>query len=250
MKLLVIFCAIASLLSVSLFAMNPKPSEDRQVILIMLGAPGAGKGTQAVRLSDLYGIPQISTGDLFRENLRNQTPIGQKAKSYMDSGQLVPDDIVLDMLFDRLLKEDCAKGYILDGVPRTIPQAEALDNRLAAANANVIAISLEVPDEIIIERLTGRLVCEKCGTIYHKIYSPPKQSGICDRDGAKLIQRKDDSEDVVKERLRVFHAQTEPVKDYFKNKGNLILIDSSVSKENTITQIDTSLKHALERSNY
>ncbi len=215
----------------------------RPVIFIMLGAPGAGKGTQAIRLSDRYCIPQISTGDLFRENLKNNTPIGKKAKEYMDKGQLVPDTVVLDMLFDRLERSDCAHGYILDGFPRTIPQAEILMQRLSQTDAQIFAISLEVPDEMLVERLTGRLVCEKCGAPYHKTANPPKIPGICDRDGSPLIQRKDDTAEVVQERLKVFHAQTEPVKHFFESQGNLVLIDGSLSKEETICQIDAFLYH-------
>ncbi len=221
--------------------------QNQQTVFIMLGAPGAGKGTQAIRLSDRFAIPQISTGDLFRENLKKNTPIGQKAKSYMDQGKLVPDELVLDMLFDRLAKADCEKGYILDGFPRTIPQAEALTERLSKTDAKVIALSLEVPDEMIIERLTGRLVCDSCGAPYHKISSPPKVAGICDRDGGTLIQRKDDSLEVVSERLKVFHEQTEPVKGFFQKKGDLLLVDGSVSKEQTIAQVDSYLAEALKK---
>jgi adenylate kinase len=224
---------------------NMPKTEDQQIIFILLGAPGAGKGTQAIRLSDRYGIPQISTGDLFRDNLRNKTPIGENAKSYMDKGQLVPDSIVMEMLFARLDTSDCAKGYILDGFPRTIPQAEALDERLAQSRAKILVISLEVPDNVIVDRLSGRLVCEKCGAPYHKTANPPKVPNVCDRDGEKLIQRKDDSEAVVRERLKVFHEQTEPVKGYFQKSGNLVLIDGSLSKEQTNDQVDTSLKRQL-----
>lgn len=219
--------------------------ENNQVIFIMLGAPGAGKGTQAIRLSDRYCLPQISTGVLFQENLRNQTPIGQKAKSYIDAGKLVPDEVVLTMLFERISQPDCKNGYILDGFPRTIPQAEALDKHLEQTHPTVIALSLEVPDEMIIERLAGRLVCEKCGAPYHLTATPPKQEGICDRDGGTLIQRKDDSVEVIKERLRVFHEQTEPLKAYYQEKGTLVLIDGSVSKEKTIIQIDSYLERVL-----
>ncbi len=231
------FFALITLLALPLFAM--KPAEDPQTVLIMLGAPGAGKGTQAVRLSEKMGIPQISTGDLFRENLRNETPVGQKAKSYMDKGQLVPDEVVLDMLFERIKAPDCQAGYILDGFPRTIPQAEALDSRL---KGRVIAISLEVSDEVIVERLSGRIVCEDCGAPYHMVASPPKQEGICDRCGGKLIQRKDDTKEVVLDRLKVFHKQTEPVKAHYQAKGSLILIDGAVSKEETVKQLDAMLK--------
>jgi adenylate kinase len=220
---------------------------EKQVVFIMLGAPGAGKGTQAIRLSERYAIPQISTGDLFRENLKNNTPIGQKAKAYMDSGQLVPDAIVLDMLFDRLTRGDCKQGYILDGAPRTISQAETLTNHLSQHHAQIIAISLEVPDDMLIERLSGRFICEKCGAPYHKTAAPPKTPGICDRDGAPLIQRKDDTLEIVQERLKVFHAQTEPVKEYFQHQGNLALIDGSLSKELTISQIDSYITKMLGR---
>lgn len=235
--------ALVLILPFTLFAHSTMPQTDgKQIIFIMLGAPGAGKGTQALRLSDKYGLPQIATGDLFRDNLRKQTPLGEKVKSYMEQGQLVPDALVLDMLFDRLKFPDCSQGYILDGFPRTIPQAVALDERLSKSKAKIVAISLEVPDEIILERLTGRLVCEQCSAPYHKTANPPKSPGICDRDGGKLIQRKDDSEAVVKERLKVFHEQTEPVKAYFQQKGNLLLVDGSLSKEQTISQIDTYLE--------
>jgi adenylate kinase len=240
---------VATLLTLPLFATDSQTMDhkvtDRQIVFIMLGAPGAGKGTQAMRLSDRFGIPQISTGDLLRGHIRGNTPIGQQAKSYIDQGHLVPDSIVLDILEERLSQPDCAKGYILDGFPRTIPQAEALDARIPQNGAKVFAISLEVPDAVIIERLTGRLVCEICFTPYHITANPPKQPGICDRDGGKLIQRKDDSEEVVKERLRVVHEQTEPVKKYFEHKGNLVLIDGSQSKERTISQIDEFLKAML-----
>jgi adenylate kinase len=221
------------------------PSNSKPVIFILLGAPGAGKGTQAVRLCDRFSIPQISTGDLFRENLKNKTPIGQKAKSYMDSGQLVPDEVVLNMLFDRLAQPDCANGYILDGFPRTIPQAKILSKHLAESKAHIFAISLEVPDQMLIERLSGRLVCEKCGAPYHLTGSPPKVAGICDRDGAPLIQRKDDTIEVVTERLKVFHEQTEPVKEFFQSQDNLVLIDGSLSKEETNSQIDNFIAQSI-----
>lgn len=243
MKILAL-CALVTLLILPLFSMTP--SESRQTVLIMLGPPGAGKGTQAVRLSEAMGIPQISTGDLFRENLKNQTTIGQKAKKYMDKGELVPNELVLDMLFDRLLLSDCKKGYILDGFPRTVAQAHALDERLSKTNSHVMAISLEVPDHIVVERLTGRIVCEDCGAPYHKIANPPKIAGKCDRCGGILIQRNDDTEAVVLDRLKVFHEQTEPVKTHYQEKRSLILIDGTVSKEKVISQLDSQLKKALQ----
>lgn len=220
-------------------------NSQNQMIFIMLGAPGAGKGTQAIRLSDRFGIPQIATGDLFRDHLRNQTELGEKAKSYIDQGQLVPDSLVLDMLFDRLSQSDCSKGYILDGFPRTIPQAESLNDYLTKTHAKIFVISLEVPDAVIIERLSGRLVCERCSAPYHKTANPPQVSGICDRDGGKLIQRKDDSEEIIKERLRVFHEQTEPVKKYFESKNALVIVDGTLSKQATNQQIDSYLENNL-----
>lgn len=240
------FFSLFSFLSLLILPFSAMGNVDNnQVIFIMLGAPGAGKGTQAIRLSDRYCLPQISTGVLFQENLRNQTPIGQKAKSYIDAGKLVPDEVVLTMLFERISEPDCKNGYILDGFPRTIPQAEALDKHLEQTHPTIIALSLEVPDEMIIERLAGRLVCEKCGAPYHTTATPPKQKGICDRDGGTLIQRKDDTVEVIKERLKVFHEQTEPLKAYYQDKGTLILIDGSLSKEKTIFQIDSYLERVL-----
>lgn len=246
MKLNMKYILVLALLALICFPIvGMANSEKHQTIFVMLGAPGSGKGTQALYLNDQYGIPQISTGDLFRENLRNHSPVGQKAKAYMDKGELVPDEIVVEMLFARLQKEDCKKGYILDGFPRTIPQAEALDKRLWGGKGHFIAISLEVPDEVIIERLSGRLVCEKCGAPYHKAANPPKKPGICDRDGGKLIQREDDSEKVVRERLRIFHQQTEPVKHYYQKSAHLLMVDGSISKEETHSQINAGLKNLL-----
>lgn len=234
---LIVFLAFLAFSSLSMFADN---SSKKQTVLIMLGAPGAGKGTQAVRLSKQHELPHISTGDLFRENMKNNTPIGEKAKSYMKAGKLVPDEIVLEMLFDRIESEDCKNGYILDGVPRTIAQAEILDKHFG--NANVIAISLEVPDEIIVDRLTSRIVCEKCGAIYNRKASPPAIEGVCDRCQGNLIQRKDDTEEIILKRLSVYHKETAPLKEYYQKKGNLILIDSSISKDETTAKIDASLK--------
>lgn len=245
MKSFVILLLLA-LMCVPLSASSGIKNMEHQTVLILLGAPGAGKGTQAVRMSEQYDIPQIATGDLFRENLKLNTPIGQKAKSYMDKGQLVPDDVVLDMLFDRIKRADCKKGYILDGFPRTIPQAEAFDARVAQTDAKLVVISLEVPDSIILERLTGRIVCENCSAPYHKVANPPKQPGICDRCGGSLIQRSDDTEEVVLNRLKVFHEQTEPVKAHYQKQHRLILVDGSVSKEKTIAQIETSLQKLLQ----
>ena len=169
-------------------------------VLILLGAPGAGKGTQAVRLADALSLPHVSTGDLFRENLSQGTPLGEKAKGYMDSGALVPDELVVDMLFDRVGRDDCGGGYLLDGFPRTVAQAEALGSRLGADD-RVRVIDIEVPDSAIVERITGRLSCGGCGAVFHKTFNPPAAEGSCDRCGGALSQRADDSAEVVEKRL-------------------------------------------------
>ncbi len=209
-------------------------------VIIMLGAPGAGKGTQALYLVEKLSLPQISTGDLFRENLKANTPVGQKAKSYMEKGELVPDSIVLEMLFSRIERPDCKDGYILDGFPRTIPQAEALSKYLGES-VQLLVFSLEVSDAIIIERIAGRIVCNTCAAPYHKTVLPPKKEGECDRCGGKLIQRKDDSEQVVKDRLDIYHKQSEPLKEYYGARGTLFLIDAATSKEKTTALIDQAL---------
>lgn len=241
MKKLWIFLCIFGVLGYGIFAMTPKD----QKVIIMLGAPGAGKGTQAVRLSQKHGLPQISTGDLFRDNLKNETPIGKKAKAFMDRGDLVPDEVVLEMLFQRISQSDCAKGYILDGFPRTIPQAEAYDARLGK-HVQVKALSLEVPDEVIVERLSGRLVCKACGAPYHEAAAPPRQAGVCDRCGGELMKREDDNPDVVRKRLMVYHEQTEPLKRYYREKGMLELVDGSLSKESTVKEVDHTLASFLK----
>lgn len=189
-------------------------------IVIMLGAPGSGKGTQAVRLSKELNIPHISTGDLFREHLKNNSELGKIARSYIDFGRLVPDALVLEMLFDRVKKSDCAEGYLLDGFPRTIPQAQSLDE-LIRNQENVTVVNLKCKDETVIQRISGRQTCKNCGAIYNKYFSPSKNEPSCDKCGGELIQRVDDSEDVVKERLRVYKTQTEPLIEYYQNRGLL-----------------------------
>ena len=180
--------------------------------IIMLGAPGAGKGTQAKKLSEKYGIPHISTGDIFRANIKNNTELGQKAKGYMDAGQLVPDELVVDLVVDRIKEKDCFKGFILDGFPRTIPQAEALDYALNNQNEKIdYAINVDVPDENIINRMGGRRACVGCGATYHVVNMPPKKEGICDHCGEKLVLREDDKPETVKKRLQVYHDQTKPL---------------------------------------
>lgn len=193
-------------------------------IVILMGAPGAGKGTQAKRLSASRGLVHISTGDLFRENLANETELGKKVKGTMESGELVPDELVLDMLFERVSRPDCEGGYLLDGFPRTLPQAEAFEERLGA-DAELIVPNLEVRTETIVRRASGRLICKPCGHIQHIEFSPPKVAGRCDECGGELIQRKDDQPDVVRERLRVYEEQTAPLVDFYQTRGVLHPVD-------------------------
>ena len=196
--------------------------------IIMLGAPGAGKGTQADKICAKYNIPHISTGDIFRANIKNNTELGQKAKSYMDKGELVPDELVVDLVVDRIKADDCTNGYVLDGFPRTIPQAEALDAALAAINDKVdYAINVEVPDENIINRMSGRRSCKDCGAIFHVQYNPPKKENCCDVCGGELILRDDDKAETVKKRLDVYHEQTAPLIAHYKEAGSLHEIDGT-----------------------
>ncbi|MDO4168720.1 MAG: adenylate kinase [Lachnospiraceae bacterium] len=195
--------------------------------IIMLGAPGAGKGTQAKMISEKYGIPHISTGDIFRANIKNGTELGKKAKSYMDQGLLVPDELVVDLVVDRVGQDDCAKGYILDGFPRTIPQAEALDAALGEDKIDY-AIDIEVPDDNIVTRMSGRRACVGCGATYHIVYNPTKEEGVCDACGEKLILRDDDKPETVQKRLGVYHEQTQPLIDYYKKAGSLVEMDGTV----------------------
>ena len=197
--------------------------------LILLGAPGAGKGTLASYLIEKMGVPSVSTGNILREAIANKTELGQKAKAFMDAGQLVPDQLVIDLLRDRIAQDDCKNGFILDGFPRTIPQAEALD-QIATIDC---ALSLEVDDAVIEGRMTGRRVCPKCGATYHIKANPPKQEGVCDVCGDTLHIRKDDKPDVVKHRLATYHEQTEPLKDYYGAQGKLKSIDGAQGIEQT-----------------
>lgn len=194
--------------------------------LILLGPPGAGKGTQAKRMVETYGIPQISTGDMLREAVKNQTQLGLEAKKFMDSGQLVPDEVVIGLVKERLGRDDCARGFMLDGFPRTVPQAEELDKVLAGMNKNLDhVISIEVPNEELMGRLTGRRTCKQCGSGFHVIFDPPKQEGVCDKCGGELYQRDDDNEATVSNRLKVYESQTKPLIDYYSAKGLLRPID-------------------------
>lgn len=197
--------------------------------IIMLGAPGAGKGTQAKMIADKYNIPHISTGDIFRANIKNGTDLGKQAKEFMDQGLLVPDELVVDLVVDRVGKDDCKDGYILDGFPRTIPQAEALDAALAAKGEAVdYAVNVEVPDDNIINRMAGRRACVGCGATYHKIYKPTQVENICDACKGELILRDDDQPETVKKRLDVYHEQTQPLMSYFDKKGKLAQVDGTI----------------------
>ena len=196
--------------------------------IIMLGAPGAGKGTQAKKIAEKYGIPHISTGDIFRANIKNGTELGKKAKTYMDQGLLVPDELVVDLVVDRVAQDDAKNGYVLDGFPRTIPQAEALDAALDKINDKVdYAIDVDVPDENIIDRMSGRRACVTCGGTYHIKYNPTKVENVCDACGGKLILRDDDQPETVKNRLKVYHDQTQPLIDYYTEKKILKSVDGT-----------------------
>ncbi len=196
--------------------------------IIMLGAPGAGKGTQAKRIADKYSIPHISTGDIFRANIKNGTELGNKAKSYMDQGLLVPDELVVDLVVDRVKQDDCENGYVFDGFPRTIPQAEALDTALKVIDEKIdYAVNVEVPDSNIVERMSGRRACLNCGATYHLQYIPTKTEGICDVCGSELVLRDDDKPETVLKRLNVYHEQTQPLIDYYKNQGILAEVDGT-----------------------
>lgn len=206
-------------------AEQPPKMESNAKVIIFLGPPGSGKGTQAQEISRMEKMPHISTGDLFRENIRAETALGKQAKSFIDKGQLVPNELVFDMLFSRVKQDDCKRGYILDGFPRTKAQAEELMNRLKGVK--IIVFNLNVSDEDVINRLSGRLTCKACGRIFHKEFNPPKEENKCDVCGGELYQRPDDTPGVIKERLKVYHDQTQPVEAFFKEKNVLIDIDAS-----------------------
>lgn len=206
--------------------------------IIMLGAPGAGKGTQAKKIAAKYNIPHISTGDIFRWNIKNQTELGMKAKTYMDQGLLVPDELVVDLVADRLNEKDCQAGCVLDGFPRTIPQAEALDKALEAMGQKVdYAIDVDVPDDNIVNRMGGRRACVGCGATYHLVYAPTKTEGVCDVCGKELILRDDDKPETVLKRLNVYHAQTQPLIEYYTNAGVLKSVDGTVDMNEVFAAI-------------
>lgn len=206
--------------------------------IVMLGAPGAGKGTQAKMISEKYNVPHISTGDIFRANIKENTPLGQKAKEYMDKGLLVPDELVVDLVVDRVGQEDAKNGYVLDGFPRTIPQAEALDKALAGLGEKVdYAIDVDVPDENIVRRMGGRRACVGCGATYHMEYAPTKVEGICDTCGKELILRDDDKPETVLKRLGVYHEQTQPLIEYYSGKGVLKEVDGTQPMDDVFAAI-------------
>ncbi len=210
--------------------------------LILLGAPGAGKGTQADMLMKLYNIPTISTGNIFREHISKNTELGQEAKRYMDAGKLVPDELVIELVKDRIVKDDCKAGMILDGFPRTIPQAEALDKMLVELDMPIDhVLNVDVPDEAIVSRMAGRMVCPSCGASYHKINNVEKVAGICNECSSGLVQREDDKEETVKKRLEVYHAQTKPLISHYTAQGKVLTVDGV----GTVEEVTARVKKAL-----
>ena len=206
--------------------------------IIMLGAPGAGKGTQAKMIADKYKVPHISTGDIFRANIKDGTELGMEAKKYMDQGLLVPDELTVRILLDRVGADDCKNGYVLDGFPRTIPQAEVLDKALADRGEQIdFAIDVDVPDENIVRRMSGRRACPACGETYHTEHIPPKTEGICDRCGKELVLREDDKPETVSKRLKVYHEQTQPLIDFYSAKGVLRTVDGTQPMEKVFDSI-------------
>lgn len=216
---------------------RPQSGENAMKI-IMLGAPGAGKGTQAKLIAEKYGVPHISTGDIFRANIKNGTELGKEAKEYMDKGLLVPDELTVRLLLDRVAQDDCKNGYVLDGFPRTIPQAEVLDKELTKLGDSVdFAVDVDVPDENIIRRMSGRRACLNCGATYHIVNIPPKKEGICDVCGSELVLRDDDQPETVKNRLKVYHEQTQPLIEYYTAKGVLRTVDGTLPMEEVFDAI-------------
>lgn len=211
--------------------------------IVMLGAPGAGKGTQAKMIAAKYEVPHISTGDIFRANIKNGTELGKKAKEYMDQGLLVPDELTVDLVIDRLSQEDCAKGYILDGFPRTIPQAEVLDAALSKRGEKMdYAIDVDVPDENIVNRMSGRRACTGCGATYHIVHNPSKKGDVCEVCGETLILRDDDKPETVQKRLTVYHEQTQPLIDYYTQQGILKTVDGTQDMNDVFTDVTKILE--------
>ncbi len=210
--------------------------------IVLLGPPASGKGTQAAQLREALGLPHVASGDLFRENLKNETELGQKAKAFMDRGDLVPDDVTIAMVMDRLGRPDCANGALLDGFPRTIAQAEALGRELTARGHKVgVVPNIAVPDEVLVERVAGRRLCRTCGESYHVQFNPPSQPGVCDNDGGELYQRDDDNPETVRKRLEVYWKQTSPLIDYYRAQG--VLVD--VNGDQSIEAVQAELRAAV-----
>lgn len=231
--LLLSFC-VFSLFFVAFAIADESPIS--RTVIILLGPPGSGKGTQAVKITKELGIPHISTGDLFRENMGKNTPLGQRSKGFIDAGKLVPDELVLDMLFDRVSRPDCDKGYLLDGFPRTLPQAEAFEKNLDS-NTKLVVLDLDVPDDVIVKRAEGRLTCKACGGVFNKYFSPSKIENVCDKCSGELVQRSDDKAEVVLERLKVYHSQTKPLVEYYTKKGVLHHFNGTQPKEVIFNEI-------------
>ncbi|MBQ1733930.1 MAG: adenylate kinase [Lachnospiraceae bacterium] len=211
--------------------------------IVMLGAPGAGKGTQASMIAENFGIPHISTGDIFRANIKNGTELGKEAKAYMDKGELVPDELTVRLLLDRVAQDDCKDGYVLDGFPRTIPQAEVLEKELEKTGDKIDkAVNVDVPDENIVRRMSGRRACLKCGATYHIVHIPPKKEGICDVCGSELVLRDDDKEETVKNRLDVYHKQTSPLIDFYSKRNVLETVDGTKDSKEVFEDIKKILK--------
>ncbi|MGO1580356.1 MAG: adenylate kinase [Peptoniphilaceae bacterium] len=211
--------------------------------LVILGPPGAGKGTQAEYIINKYNIPHISTGDIFRENIKNNTELGKKAKSYMDKGLLVPDEVVIEIVQDRILKDDCKDGFLLDGFPRTVAQAVSLDSELVKLGTQLDkVINIDVDTDILVERAVGRRVCKTCGSTYHIKFNPPKEEGICDKDGTPLVQRDDDVKETVETRIQVYFEQTSPLIDYYKAQGLLLNVDGTLEINKVFDEIVKGLE--------
>lgn len=227
-------------------SMAAEKTAEKTPLIILLGAPGSGKGTQAEFIVKEFGVVHISTGDMFRDNIKRETPIGKKAKSYIEAGQLVPDEIVIDMLRQRLQEPDCKNGALLDGFPRTLAQAEALES-IIKDHFQPVVISLEVSDATVMDRLTGRRYCPTCNAVYHITFSPPKKPGICDKCGSPLAIRPDDVEATVKERLAVFHKQIGPLKEYYAKKGLLDEVNGEIGSSLTAQAVSTAIKARLQK---
>lgn len=222
MRFLIGFIAMVSTVLSGELVFPSDLTENSNLVIILMGPPGSGKGTHANPLSKRLAIPHISTGDLFRENIRAQTELGQTASSYIRRGQLVPDQVVLDMLFKRIEMPDCSRGYILDGFPRTVAQARALDDKLQKMSCRTVVVNLNIPDSLLVERICGRMACKECSQLYHKTYAPPKEKGICDQCQGSLYQRDDDKEEILAKRLEVYHEQSSPLIEYYGAREDVL----------------------------